>query len=201
VTFSTVRSHPASHNSGNPMNTDVATMLIKNRHAFLRFLTRHVGSRDVAEEVLQQFYLRAISKASGLKKRESILQWLYRVLSNTLADFYRAETARRRGEREYARLQPKLLDEFATDTQSACLCFYQLFPMLKPEYVEVLQRVDLSGDSRPKVAKDLGMTLNSLRVRLHRARQVLRNALLASCKGCEHGFLSCECVHKRNTKL
>ena len=191
-------SNPASHNPRNPISPDVATILVENRQAFLRFLTRHMGSADIAEEVLQQFYLRAISKASDIKKRESILQWFFRVLRSTLADFYRGETARRQGEGEYAHLQPESLNEFDMGTESVCMCFYQLLPMLQPEYAEVLQRIDLSGDSRAKVAESLGITLNLVRVRLHRARQALRNALLASCKGCEHGFLNCECAHKRN---
>lgn len=172
-------------------------MLIENRRAFLRFLTRRVGSGDIAEEVLQQFYLRAISKASDIKKRESVLQWFFRVLSSTLADFYRGETARRQGEGEYAHLQPESLNEFNTDTELVCMCFYQLLPMLKPEYAEALQRIDLRGESRAKVAEDLSITLNLVRVRLHRARQALKHALLASCKGCcpEHGFMNCECAH------
>jgi RNA polymerase sigma-70 factor (ECF subfamily) len=178
------------------MSPDVAAMLIENRRAFLRFLTRHLGSIDRAEEVLQQFYLRAISKSSDIKKRESVLPWLYRVLNSTMADFYRGETARRQGEAEYARFQPDSLKD-DVDPESICTCFYQLLPMLKPEYSEILQRIDLSGESRAKVAEDVGISLNLVRVRLHRARQALKEALLASCKACcpEHGFMNCECTH------
>lgn len=178
------------------MSPDVATMLIENRRAFLRFLTRHMGSTDMAEEVLQQFYLRAISKSSDIKKQESVLRWLYRVLSSTLADYYRAKTARQHGEAEYARLQPTFVNECTVDPQAVCTCFYQLIPTLKLEYAVVLQRIDLGGESRAIMAKDMGITLNVVRVRLHRARRALKQALLASCKDCcpEHGFLNCECA-------
>ncbi|MEO7863965.1 MAG: RNA polymerase sigma factor, partial [Nitrospirales bacterium] len=180
----------------NPIRPDVATMLIENRRAFLRFLTRHMGSTDMAEEVLQQFYLRAISKSSDIKKQESVLRWLYRVLSSTLADYYRAKTARQHGEAEYARLQPTFVNECTVDPQAVCTCFYQLIPTLKLEYAVVLQRIDLGGESRAIMAKDMGITLNVVRVRLHRARRALKQALLASCKDCcpEHGFLNCECA-------
>lgn len=172
-------------------------VLIENRRGFLRSLTRHMGSTDMAEEVMQQFYLRAISKSSDIKKQESVLPWLYRVLSSTLADYYRAKTARQHGEAEYARLQPTFVNECTVDPQAGCACFYQLIPILKPEYAVVLQRIYLRGESRSIVAEDLGITLNLLRVRLHRARQALKHALLASCKDyCpEHGFTNCECAH------
>ena len=189
-------SHLESHGFRNSMSLDIAPVLIENRRAFLRFLTRHMGSTDMAEEVLQQFYLRAISKSSDIKKQKSVLQWLYRVLSSTLADYYRAKTARQHGEAEYAGLQPTCVNECTIDPQAVCTCFYQLIPTLKPEYAVVLRRIDLGGESRAIVAKDLGITLNVVRVRLHRARRALKQALLASCKDCcpEHGFLNCECA-------
>ncbi|CUQ67927.1 RNA polymerase sigma factor [Candidatus Nitrospira inopinata] len=198
MTFSTVLSKPASPNSSNPMSVDVAMALVENRQVFLRVLARRMRSAETAEEVLQQFYLRALSKASEIKQQESIVPWLFRVLNSTLADFYRGERARRHGEGEYAHTHPESSHESNVDTESVCKCFYQLLPMLKPEYAEVLQRVDLSDDSRGKVAEALGITTNLVRVRLHRARQALRKVFLASCEGCEQGFMNCECAHKGN---
>jgi RNA polymerase sigma-70 factor (ECF subfamily) len=151
----------------------------------------------MAEEVLHEFYLRALSKSSDIKKRDSVQQWLYRVLRSTLADYYRAKMASQQGAAEYARLQPTFVNEFTLDPEAVCECFYRLIPTLRPEFAVVLQRIDLRAESRAIVAEDLGITLTLLRVRLHRARQALKHALLASCKDCcpEHGFLNCECAH------
>ncbi len=84
MTFSSVPSNPASPNPRNSMSLDVAAALIENRRALLQFLAHHVGSRDMAEEVLQRFYLRAMRKASTIQKAGSIPQWLFRVLNSTL---------------------------------------------------------------------------------------------------------------------
>lgn len=73
-------SHLESHGVRDSMSLDIAPVLIEHQRAFLRFLTRHMGSTDMAEEVLQQFYLRALSKSSDIKKQASVLHWLYRVL-------------------------------------------------------------------------------------------------------------------------
>ena len=196
-------SHLESYGYRDPLSLEIGPILIENRRAFLCFLTRRMGTRDMAEEVLQEFYIRAISKSSDIKKRNSVLQWLYRVLNSTLADYYRAERASRHGAAEYARLQPMLVNEFTVDPEAVCACLYRLIPTLKPEYAVVLQRVDLRGESRSIVAEDLGITLNLLRVRLHRARQALKHALLASCKDCcpEQGFMNCECAHGENATL
>jgi len=197
----TVPSHTGPHNFNTSVHTDVTRMLTENRQAFIRFLRGRLGSTDIAEEVLQEFYVRALSKSSAIKKRESILQWLYRVLRSTLADFYRAKAARRDVETEYSHVQPAVVwDQFGKDPEAMCACLNQLLPALKPEYAEVLQRVDLRRESRRKVAGDLGITRNLVRVRLHRGRHALKRALLASCKGCTHDFMDCDCSHKTDSR-
>jgi RNA polymerase sigma-70 factor (ECF subfamily) len=58
----------------------------------------------------------------------------------------------------------------------------------------LLQRVDLDGASPKDAASALGLTLNNLNVRLHRARQRLREKLEATCQVCsKHGCLDCSC--------
>jgi RNA polymerase sigma-70 factor (ECF subfamily) len=175
------------------MDAAFAAALTDNRQAFLGFLTRHLGTVEAAEEVLQQFYLRAISKAAHLRKRESVVRWLYRLLNTTLVDYTRREATRRQHEATYARHQA-LTGEDPELTATVCTCLYRLLPTLKSAYADILRRVDLGEEPRQKVADDLGLTVNSVTVRLHRGRQAMKRALLLSCKTCpEHGFLHCEC--------
>lgn len=191
----TVPSSSPTPDSTNPTSSDVVAALIENRQVFLGCLTRHIRSADIAEDVLQQFTLRAISKTSDIRHRASILPWLFRVLHSTLADFYRAETARRQGESVYTYLHPTVVNQFSSDNETACMCFDQRFPMIKPEYAEIFQRIELNSESREEVAEALGITVNLVRVRLHRARRALRKAFLASCQGCTNSFMNCECSH------
>ena len=171
----------------------VEAALTENRRAFLRFLLRHLGTADAAEEVLQQFYLRAVSRAFHLRKRESIRTWLSRLLSTVLTDYVRRETTRRRQEAVYAQHQA-LRQEDPELESTVCTCLYALLPTLKPAYADILRRVDLLGEPRQQVAAVLGVTVQNLTVRLHRARQALKRALLLWCTTCpEHGFLRCAC--------
>jgi RNA polymerase sigma-70 factor (ECF subfamily) len=175
------------------MDPAVEAVLTENRRDFLGFLTRHLGTADIAEEVLQQFYLRAVSKAFHLRKRESILAWLYRLLSTVLVDYTRREAARRRQETAYAWHQVLTREEPELEN-TVCTCLYKLLPTLKPEYADILRRVDLLDEPRQTVAAALGLTVNNVTVRLHRARQAIKRAMLLSCSTCpEHGFLHCAC--------
>ena len=51
---------------------------------------------------------------------------------------------------------------------------HEVLPVLKPEYAEIIRRVDLEEASRQCVAGELGLTTNNVGVRLHRARRALR---------------------------
>lgn len=178
-----------------PVDRAVETALTENHRAFLRFLARRLGSEHGAEDVLQEFYLKALSNAESIRKTESVVAWLYRILSSTLADHYRTRYRRARHEAAYAREQAVQTESPDADLHTlVCQCLYKLLPTLRAEYAEVLWRIDLIGEPRRKTARILGLTMNNLTVRLHRARQALKRALLLSCETCpEHGFFDCAC--------
>ena len=186
-----------SHLGEHKLDQILQIALIQNRKKFLQFLNQRVGSKELAEDILQQFCMRALYKGGDLKKPGSVVVWLYRVLNSTLIDFYRREAKRHQGEAEYARSHNDHVQECDVNPETVCMCFYELIPTLKGEYSEILQRIDLNGESHATVARDLGVTVNLVRVRLHRARQALKQVLLMSCcKSChEEGFMNCECTH------
>lgn len=177
------------------MHPAVEGVLLENRGEFLRFLARRLGDMDKAEEVLQQFYLRVVSRGLELKRSESVVAWLYTVLRTTLVDHYRRETTRRHREADYAQMEILLNEGRDAELErTICACFEALLPTLKPNYADILQRVDLRGVPPRDVARDLGLTPNIVRVRLHRARQAMKRSLLLSCRTCaEHGCLDCDC--------
>src|SRR5262245_18733730 len=75
---------------------DVARSLATNRARFLGFLERRVGRRDLAEEILQDAYVRSLDRAATLRREESAVAWFYRLLRNALTDHVRRRSAERR---------------------------------------------------------------------------------------------------------
>jgi RNA polymerase sigma-70 factor (ECF subfamily) len=173
---------------------DALKIFIANQPRFLAFLRRHVQSESEAEDLLQQALLKAIRHQTEWDGKENILAWFYRILRNTLIDHYRSQAAehRRMGTLEQE-IAPSLSLE---EREHLCGCFEGLLPSLKPEYAEVLRRVDLGEEDLAQVASSLGVTPNNLSVRLHRARQSLRRGLEKTCGVCtRHGCLDCTCTH------
>ncbi len=193
--------------TGAPLQLDDALLaaLKEGHREFLRFVRRRTRSVEEAEDVLQDFYMKAIRAAGSLRERSSVKSWLAQILRGTLTDHYRRAAARKRGlKRLESAAQPRalLIDDDAE--RAVCTCLYRVLPALPPEYARLIWRVDLLGHRRAQIAKSLGIKPNNLGVRLHRARRALRSALLRFCVTCPvHGFLNCFCEdsHKGRTEV
>lgn len=162
--------------------------------AFLRRLTRRLGNADDAADVLQDFYLRVLSRAGDLREVDKMRRWMGRILETTLIDHYRRQSRQRRLAAEYRHVETLRATAAQDRTTAACRCLYKLLPSLKPDYAELLWRADVAQQPRAHIAAGLRMAENTLRVRLHRARQALKKRLEQTCGTCPaDGFLACAC--------
>ena len=132
--------------------------------------------------------------ADGPRDPGRLLPWFYQILRNSVIDFYRARAAETRKLEAYAQeMQAEPADE---PENTICRCYEKLIPALKPEYGELIRRVDLQGESPGALAFEKGETANNLSVRLHRARKALRVDLVECCGACaKGGCVDCTCEH------
>ena len=179
-----------------PTSPEVVDVLVENHRRFLAFVERRVGSREVAEDILQDAFVRGLGRADQLRDRDSALAWFYRSLRNALVDHWRKTKSERRifdGETIDVDAEPAADPELM---KTVCECATALLETLKPEYAMALRRVELDGVSVKELALETNVTPNNASVRLFRAREALRKQLERSCGTCaEHGCLDCGCQH------
>jgi RNA polymerase sigma factor (sigma-70 family) len=179
-----------------PVTDPVVATLLANHRRFLDFLAARVGSRADAEEILQDAFVRGLQKASAIRDEESAVAWFYRLLRNAVTDYYRRAAAGKKALAAHAREVSAADPGFEADLERAvCACVNDLIPVLKPEYADLIRRVDLGGAEVASAAGALGISPGNARVRLHRARTALRGELERSCRTCAtHGCLDCTCA-------
>ena len=174
--------------------TPAVLALVESHRRFLAFLERRTGSRDEAEEILQEAFVKGIERAGEIRDEERAVAWFYRLLRNALADRWRKRAAERRGEEMLARELADAAQPAPEIANQLCHCFEPLLPTLKREHETILRQVDLEGMRPIDFAMKEGITPNNAMVRLHRARRALRDRLEHSCRTCaEHGCLDCSC--------
>ena len=166
--------------------------ILAHRDAFLRFLIARLGNASTAEDVLQSAYLKALEHGSELRDEERAVAWFYRILRNSITDYYRRGAT-----------QTKALEAFAAEASAtyeheirntACACIGEVVADLKPEYRSAIERIDIVGVPMEEFAKAERISANNASVRLHRARKAVPKHLIRVCGTCaEHKCLDCTC--------
>jgi RNA polymerase sigma-70 factor (ECF subfamily) len=170
----------------------IEDQLLKQLDTFTAFVRGRVGDPHLAADVVQDSLLKAVKSAHQLRDDESVTAWFYRILRHAIIDLYRRRAASKSA---LERLESELnVAPDAEEERAVCACIKSMIPALKPEYTELIRRLDLAQEPAEMVAKALGLNANNLRVRHHRARQQLRERLEQTCRMCaKHGCLDCTC--------
>ncbi len=70
-------------------------LLERHRRPIYNFILRFVGSRDVAEDLLQDTFLRVIKGAGNYQRKAKFTTWLYTIARNLCVDHSRRKKHRR----------------------------------------------------------------------------------------------------------
>lgn len=149
--------------------------LVRLYHADLyRYSCWICRSADIAEDLVQDTYLRAWKSIDLLQNEASAKAWLFTILRN--------ENARRfeRKQFQYQEVeQDLLLDEHQVSPEQlySQQQLLKLVESLEPEYSEPLILQIIGGFSGDEIALLLDLNLNTVNTRLFRARKQLRELL------------------------
>jgi RNA polymerase sigma factor (sigma-70 family) len=183
-----------SPETGSPTSPEVAAALVSNHREFLAFIERRVGSRAIAEDILQEAFVRGLGRLDDLENKESAVAWFYRMLRNAIIDHYRRHASASRGLATFAAELEQQSEPDAEMQETFCRCVGQLAVALKPEYADALKRIEIDGVAVKDYAAEAGISSGNAAVRVFRAREALRKQVARSCGTCaDHGCLDCTC--------
>ncbi|SRR6266850_1120785 len=173
-------------------NKTIESYLLEHLNEFVGFARKRLGDAELAADVVQESLLKAVRSAEDLRDEESAKAWFYRILRHTIIDLYRRRDAQHRA---LDMLQREVhLPSSDEEERVACACIEKLIPTLTPQYSELIRRLELQGETPGTLSASLGISRNNLNVRLHRARQQLKQRLEETCRICaKHGCLDCYC--------
>ena len=177
-----------------PLSPEVARTLVDNHREFLAFLQKRVGDRALAEDILQEAFVRGLDKLGTLEQDESATAWFYRILRNAVIDHHRRRASADRRLDAFAAELERYVEPEAEVRGAVCRCVGELAGTLKAEYADALRRVEIDGVAVKDYAAEAGISSNNAAVRVFRAREALRKQVTRSCGTCaDHGCLDCTC--------
>ena len=184
-------SEEASAEAVRSLSPEMLATLVARHREFVRYVERRIGDRATAEEIVQEAFVRSLDRAADV--RESVVGWFYRVLRNAVIDRQRRQSVQNR------RLDALAIEMAGAEgdeewTGIACRCVLDFADALKPEYADILRRVDVEGLAVKDYADQSGITASNAGVRVFRAREALRRRVAEACGTCAvHGCLDCSC--------
>jgi len=161
-------------------------LLASQQQRIYRFSVKMCRNPDEAGDVLQDTLLAAARTVRGFRGASSLSTWLY-----TIARSYCVKKRRRS---KFAPALEESLDaapsssanavaddgatpEDAASSREVSGAVAEAVRRLEPKYREVLVLRDMEGLTAPEVAKVLGIRVEAVKSRLHRARASLREVL------------------------
>lgn len=144
-----------------------------------RFAARMCRNEADADDVLQDALLSIATHLDSFEGRSSLSSWAFTIARTACSRRRRGmKNAPAEGEES---LRTKATDEPGPEDQAASLetgeLVGQALAKLPDEYREVLLLRDAEGLTAPEAAHVLGVSIDALKSRLHRARSALRESL------------------------
>lgn len=171
------------------------------------YLRRIVGELE-AEDATQESFVKISRSLGGFRGESSLSTWIYRIATNTAMDVLRRPSLRRpprlqdgppedeapHGEGDITAVKggPPLDSLLIRKDMNECI--RGLVDGLPENYRTVLTLSDLEGFTNAEIAEILGLSIDTVKIRLHRARVRLRKSMDDACSlyRDERNELSCD---------
>lgn len=164
------------------------------RPRIFRYLCRMAGEAD-AEDICQEVFVKVSNALSGFRGESSLSTWIYRIATNTAHDHIRSALSRHAslhteisdaddalaGEAVINQVDSMLLPDTLLIHKDMNDCIRGIVDSLPELYRSALVLSDLEGLTNSEIAGVLGISMDAVKIRLHRARTMLRKKLEKKC--------------------
>jgi len=171
----------------------------------LHYLSRMMGPEE-AEDVAQEVFEKVNRSLDGFKGQSKLSTWIYRIATHTAIDKLRSASFKQSAnqatleEAEVAKDQNTSIGPVQTSVDKEVIrkemseCVQEYIDRLPPDYSTILILSEIEGFKNREVADILQISLENVKVRLHRARARLKKELDNGCDFYhdEEGTLACD---------
>jgi len=149
-------------------------------HAALHgFIQARVEDTAVADDILQDVFLRIHAKIDSLKDTAKIKSWIYQIARNAIIDHYRARKQMIKLPEELPAPEADDTDQVRRDIES---CLLPMIRSLPDEYREAMVLSEIEGLTQKQVAERQELSLSGAKSRIQRGRARLKDMLTDCCR-------------------
>ncbi len=161
------------------------------------YLQRYLGDCAVAEDLVQETLLRATRGLPGYAARATLKTWVFSIASRVAADYLRDPDRKRvvaMCEDEPCDVALPIDERLIDDEMNSCV--REVVDSLPANYRSALLLHEFEGMTAAEVAEVLNCSIATAKIRIHRGRSRLREALGKSCNFYHDSVDSLRCDRK-----
>ncbi len=140
------------------------------------FILASVKNRWVADDLVQETFIRVMQNLAKVRDPAKLSSWIFRIAANLCQDYFRSPTRKLIpfGDNPAGELPGEFSLEKEIEKYHTSLLVQDLIKLLPEPMRQVIFLCDIKEESQQEAADLLGISLNNVKVRLHRARKQLK---------------------------
>jgi RNA polymerase sigma-70 factor (ECF subfamily) len=149
-----------------------------------------VKNEQLAEDLTQDTFIKIYHNLANFHGDAKVSTWIYKIASNTYLDYFRTADHKREKKTDYfneneeisveAKEKILLIDEQMVESELNS-CVHDYVNNLPEDYRAVIVLHDLQGFKNREIADILDCSLETVKIRLHRARKKFRTTCATNC--------------------
>jgi len=169
-------------------NQQAYAELVKRHQRFVFTLAmRFAKAREDAEEIAQDTFIKAYRSLSAFQGQSKFSTWLYSIVYTTAMTFLRkkrVDTYSIDDENTFIQVEDQLSRYDVNNAENKSRSFYlnQAIAQLLPDDAAIITMFYQGEQSLDEIGKMMGMEANTIKVKLFRARQRLKEKLERNLK-------------------
>ena len=142
------------------------------------FLFQRVSDEQVAEDLLQETFIRIHQKLDNIDDIQRLTSWVFQIARNLVVDHYRSKS---RNATAMADDLEALNDDDEQLNELVAGWLPQMISQLPAPYREAVELYELKGVPQQEIADQLGISLSGAKSRVQRGREKLKSLLFDCC--------------------
>lgn len=160
---------------------EVETIYKQFHSQLLSYIRSKIRSKEDAEDILQNVFIRISSNVDKLHDDEKLKSWIFTITRNAVIDYYRLNATKRKVD-VTTEIEENVLDEETVDaTKGLDQCMHTMIALLPDEYREIIIESEINGVKQKDLSEKYGIAYPSLRSRVQRGRERLKQLFYNCC--------------------
>lgn len=138
------------------------------------FILKKVKNQEATKDIFQNTFLKIHKNLSKLKKEEKVKAWIFQIARNEIVNYFNKESI-------YVGVLEIETENSIQEYQEIC-CFDKFINDLPEIYKQVIELIYIEGQKQKDISKKLEISLESVKGRIKRAKDILKKNFNECCK-------------------